>query len=120
MGLVTLANRGWAIMLAANIPEEIRYHVYSEAFTVAALLDGLILVEINGVVAMTYESIGVVAKSQLCEAFTHMGQSWNGDDKVENDSKSEGSWSPVYVQMICIRSSGRYISDVGSRNRQGA
>jgi hypothetical protein len=42
-------------MSAANLPEEIRYCVYSEAFKSVTLLDGLVPIEIDGKVATRYE-----------------------------------------------------------------
>jgi hypothetical protein len=55
LGFATLANRGRAMMSAANVPETIRYKVYSEAFRTATLLDGLMPVEINGITKTRYE-----------------------------------------------------------------
>jgi hypothetical protein len=49
LGFATLANKGRAMMSAANVPKMIRYKVYSEAFKTATLLDGLMPLEINGI-----------------------------------------------------------------------
>ena len=38
-------------MAKANIPMTIRYRVYSEAFKMAMLLDGLAAIELDGVTA---------------------------------------------------------------------
>jgi hypothetical protein len=43
------------MMSAANVPKTIRYKVYAEAIKTATLLDGLMLMEINGVTKMRYE-----------------------------------------------------------------
>jgi hypothetical protein len=48
-------NKGRAIMVAANIPMELRYKIYKEAFKMAMLLDGLMIVEINGVKTTRYK-----------------------------------------------------------------
>ena len=45
----TLASRGRAIMNDANIPRNLRYLLWREAFQTATLLDGLTIIEINGV-----------------------------------------------------------------------
>jgi hypothetical protein len=45
----TLASRGRAIMNDANIPRHLRYLLWREAFQTATLLDGLTIIEINGV-----------------------------------------------------------------------
>jgi hypothetical protein len=55
LGFATLANRGCAMMLAANLRKMIRYKVHSEAFKTATLLDGLMPVEINSITKTRYE-----------------------------------------------------------------
>ena len=55
VSFATIANRGRALMWQANIPYEIRFRIWSEAMKTATLLDGLIPIEINGVVKSKYE-----------------------------------------------------------------
>jgi hypothetical protein len=54
LAFATLANKGRAMMYAANLTLELRYRLYREAFQTATLLDGLLPVEINGVVKSRY------------------------------------------------------------------
>ena len=54
LGFATLASKGRAMMYAANLPLEIRFRLYREAFQTATLLDGLQPVEINGVTKSRY------------------------------------------------------------------
>jgi hypothetical protein len=49
LGFAIIANRGRALMHKANIPELVRYKVWREAFQTATLLDGLTIVELNGI-----------------------------------------------------------------------
>ena len=55
VAFATIANRGRALMNRANIPEEIRYRVYSEAFQTATLLDNLIPIEVDGKLESKYK-----------------------------------------------------------------
>jgi hypothetical protein len=48
LGFAVLANRGRALMYHANLPMEIRYKLFKEAFQTATLLDALVVVEIEG------------------------------------------------------------------------
>eukprot|EP00980_Cylindrotheca_fusiformis_P024487 scaffold11958_cov69-Cylindrotheca_fusiformis.AAC.1 len=49
LGFATLWNRSRAMMIAANIPSEIRYRVARKACELATKLDGLLVKEVNGV-----------------------------------------------------------------------
>jgi hypothetical protein len=55
LAFATLAKRGRAMMVAANVPESIRYRIYLEAFKTITLLDGLMLIEINGITKTRYK-----------------------------------------------------------------
>jgi hypothetical protein len=55
VSLATIANCERSMMARANIPYKIRFRLWSEAFKVATLLDGLTPIEIDGVVATRYE-----------------------------------------------------------------
>ena len=48
VGLLTIAGRGRAMMIGANVPHKSRYKFFREAFTCATLLDGLTVIELNG------------------------------------------------------------------------
>gem|GEM_PF-6951265 len=50
-----IGNRGRALMHQANVPEEIRYKLYREAFTTATHLDGLKVTTIDGEDKTRYE-----------------------------------------------------------------
>ena len=45
----TLYSRGRAMMNAANIPKILRYSLFREAFKTATFLDGLTMIELNGI-----------------------------------------------------------------------
>jgi hypothetical protein len=55
LGLASIANKGRALMYRANVPEEVRYLLWKEAFKTATLLDGLMPIEINGKIATKFE-----------------------------------------------------------------
>ena len=55
VGFRTLYNKGRAMMLAANIPSELRYKLSGEAFRTATLLDGLMTVKYRGEVRSRFE-----------------------------------------------------------------
>ena len=48
VGCVTMANRGRALMIHANVPLAERYKLFKEAFLTATYLDGLVIVELDG------------------------------------------------------------------------
>ena len=54
LGFAIIANRGRALMAHANVPKEIRYRVWREAFQTATLLDGLVPVVLDGVQETRY------------------------------------------------------------------
>jgi hypothetical protein len=54
VGFVTTANQGQAMMARANVPMKVQYQIYSEAFKTATLLNGLVPIELDGVVARRY------------------------------------------------------------------
>ena len=39
IGITTIGKRGRAMMIAANVPEEMKFKLYREAFTCATMLD---------------------------------------------------------------------------------
>lgn len=45
VGLLTIANRGRSMMIAANIPYALRYKFVREAFTASSHHDGLVIVK---------------------------------------------------------------------------
>jgi hypothetical protein len=54
LGFATLANRGRAMMNQANLPLNVCYKVFKEAFTTVTYLDGLMLVKVQGKDATRY------------------------------------------------------------------
>jgi hypothetical protein len=54
-GLATIASRTRAIMVAANIPEDIHYRIWSKVIQTACVLDGLTPVTIDGVIKSRVE-----------------------------------------------------------------
>jgi hypothetical protein len=55
LGFATLYNKGRAMMIKANLPKNVRYLLYKEAFKTATMLDGLVVVEIDGIKKTRYE-----------------------------------------------------------------
>ena len=55
VGFATLAHCGWAMMHRANLPMMDRYCLAHEAFQCATHLDGLTVVEVDGVMKTRYE-----------------------------------------------------------------
>jgi hypothetical protein len=55
VSIATVANRGRALMIRANVPFKLRFKVWTEAFKTATLLDGLVPIELDGKVATRYE-----------------------------------------------------------------
>jgi hypothetical protein len=55
LGFAVIANRGRAMMHRANVPLADRYKLFKEAFKTATLLDGLVVITIDGKEATRYE-----------------------------------------------------------------
>jgi hypothetical protein len=55
VGFAVIANRGRSLMVAANVSAIIRRVIWNEAFDTATLLDGLMVVTVNGVTKTRYE-----------------------------------------------------------------
>ena len=55
LGFAVIANRGRAMMHRANVPLADRYKLFKEAFKTATLLDGLVMITIDGKEATRYE-----------------------------------------------------------------
>ena len=58
VGFTTIGNRGRAMMIAANVAYALRFRLFREAYMCATLLDGLVVVEINGVTKTRLEHWG--------------------------------------------------------------
>jgi hypothetical protein len=48
VGFTTIANQGRAMMIGANLPPEVRYKLFREAFSCATMLDWLVVVHLDG------------------------------------------------------------------------
>jgi hypothetical protein len=57
VGFATIGGRARAMMAAANVPVEYKHLLFPEAIMAATLLDGLIPVEFNGVMASRFVHI---------------------------------------------------------------
>ena len=55
VSFATVASRGRALMIQANIPYKLRYKVWTEAFATATLLDGMVPIMLDGKLATRYE-----------------------------------------------------------------
>jgi hypothetical protein len=55
LALASIANKGGALMSAANVPATIRYKVWVKVFQHATDMDGLIVSTIDGITATRYE-----------------------------------------------------------------
>ena len=58
VGFTTIGNRGQAMMIAANIGYAMRFLLYKEAYMCATLLDGLVVVTLNGIAKTRVEHWG--------------------------------------------------------------
>ena len=59
LGFAILANRGRAILKAANVPMELRKILWREAFMTATVLDGLTIINIDDIVQSRIEHWGL-------------------------------------------------------------
>ena len=56
VGFTTIGNHGRAMMIAANITYAMRFILFKEAYACATLLDGLVLVDLDGTVKTRVEN----------------------------------------------------------------
>jgi len=68
-----IANHGRALMHRANVPQADRYKVWTDAFDTATKLDGLIVIEIDGVKQAVVIQASVWRKSSFCKTPSDMG-----------------------------------------------
>ena len=54
LSFASIANKGRALMIDANVPLAIRYRLFREAFQTATLLDGLVPIELDGITKSRY------------------------------------------------------------------
>jgi hypothetical protein len=83
LALASIANKGRALMSAANVPTKIRYKVWVKAFQHATDMDGLIVTTIDGKTATRYEHWC----GRLPKWVKHL-RTWgeSGTVKVKNDT----------------------------------
>ena len=55
IGFAVIANKGHALFASVNVPLKLQYKLVNEAFKMATLLYGLVVVEINGKKATRFE-----------------------------------------------------------------
>jgi hypothetical protein len=96
LGFAIVFNQGCAMMSRrANVPIDIRYKLEREAMTTATLLDGLTVIEINGVKKSRVEhwSGGKLPKN--------MGQSRHNHTKESVNSKDCRQGCTMHICWIC-------------------
>jgi hypothetical protein len=106
LGFATLANRGGAMISAANVPETIRYKVYSEAFKNCNTVRWSSAHGDQWHHQDKIRTLDKQRKSHICNAFTYLGRGGNCYFIIENDAKSQGPRRTVYVCWIRVGSSG--------------
>ena len=82
-GFATCANRGRALMAAANLPEKERYAIGYKAMLTASKLDGLAIVDINGEKKTRYEHF-----FGKLPGFAHHLRTWGEAGTVKVASKT--------------------------------
>ena len=55
LGIFTLANLVWVMMHYAHVPLEYRYKLFSDCYATAAMVNGLMIVNVNGEFASRFE-----------------------------------------------------------------
>jgi hypothetical protein len=83
---VGFANRGQSLMAAAHVPEPIRRLIWNKAFQAAKLLDGLMVVDINGI---QKDSLALARRvAQVHQVSQDVRQGWSSKDSVIVYAKS--------------------------------
>lgn len=55
LGFTSLANKGRALIYHANLPPKIKMRLFTETFETATILDGLTVIEIDGLTMTRFE-----------------------------------------------------------------
>ena len=82
VGIYTIARRGIAMMINANVPKELRYKLWREAYTAATLLDSLVIIELDEKKATRIEHWG-----KPIPAFAYALRTWGEAGVVKTKSK---------------------------------
>jgi hypothetical protein len=93
IGFTVLAMRGRAIMSAENRGNRERYKIFREPFTTANLLDGLMVLDIDGKVTTRYKNF-----HGTNPAFAHHLRTWGGVGMVKSKMKT----TPKIKYSVCL------------------
>ena len=78
-----LANKARAAMHHANLPMEMRFRLFGEIFTTITLLDGLTIIEVDGLKQSQYEHI-FKKKPKFVKYLRTIGEA--GTEKITSDT----------------------------------
>jgi hypothetical protein len=97
LGFTVLANRGRALMIRANVPARERYLLFTEAFSTATKLDGLMTIKIKGVTATRY-----IHFAKKNPAFAQYLQTWGAAGTVKTKTKTTAKLANRGVQCMFV------------------
>ena len=106
LAFASLANKGRALLSAANIPMSVRYKVWVKAFEHATALDGLIVVTIDGKTATRFEHWNGV----LPKWVKHL-KTWGESGTVKVKNKTTPKLADRGIQCMFVGHSKNHDGD---------
>ena len=97
VGIATLANHVRAIMHHAHMPMEYHYKLFRDCYETAAILDGLMIVEVNGKMASQFEHFA--GKNPKCAGYL---RTWGEAGKVKIYEKMSPKIQDCGVTCVMI------------------
>jgi hypothetical protein len=106
LAFASIANKGRALMSAANIPMSVRYKVWVKAFEHATALDGLIVIDIGGKSATRYEHWNI----ELPKWVKHL-KTWGESGTVKVKTKTTPKLADRGIQCMFVGHSKNHDGD---------
>jgi hypothetical protein len=102
--IANMANRGRALMNAANFPKELRFKIWREVFQAATYLDGVLAIALDGKLATRYEHWGG-SNPKFVKHLRIWGEA--GTVKIKTDTSIKLNDRRIfYVLWVCQESRG--------------
>jgi hypothetical protein len=97
IGLTVIANKACTLMAQPNVPQRIKYKIFREAYKTAAILDGYVVIECNGI-----EDTRYVHWCGTNPNFTNHLRTWGEAGTVKVKTKTTPKLEDCRVQCIFV------------------
>jgi hypothetical protein len=118
VGFRTLSGRARAMLQEANMPEDMRKLLMPEAVKTATHLDGLIPVEINGVLKTKYNASTETRTNHIDTRIHYLRDLTQGDDKfweieyVRSEDNQSDTFTKNTPHEIFCKHTSKYMTEI--------